>query len=150
MARTHRPDQQALYDPSFEHENCGVGFVAHIKGKQSHQIIEDAKEVLLNMTHRGAVGAEKNTGDGAGILTTLPQKFIEKVAREELKVTLAERSRFSAGLVFLPQAPQQREECKARLEMITAQEGQEFVGWRRVPKNNERIGPTALAAEPVI
>ena len=150
MVRTHRPEQQALYDPAFEHENCGVGFVAHIKGEQSHQIIEDAREVLLNMTHRGAVGAEKNTGDGAGILTTLPQKFIEKVAREELKTSLPERGRFSAGLVFLPQNERQRLECKTRVEMITAQEGQKFVGWREVPRNHESIGPSALAAEPVI
>ncbi|MFP4301686.1 MAG: glutamate synthase large subunit [Spirochaetaceae bacterium] len=150
MARKRRPVQQALYDPMFEHENCGVGFVAHIKGEQSHQIIEDAKEVLLNMTHRGAVGAEKNTGDGAGILTTLPQKFIQKVAREELKTTLPEGGRFSAGLIFLPQEESQRTECKARFETVTAQEGQRFVGWRRVPRNSESIGPTALAAEPVI
>ncbi|MFW6214713.1 MAG: glutamate synthase large subunit [Alkalispirochaetaceae bacterium] len=150
MAHRQRPGRQGLYDPAFEHENCGVGFVAHIKGKQSHQIIEDAREVLLNMTHRGAVGAEKNTGDGAGILTTLPQKLIEKVAREELNVTLPERGRFSAGLVFLPQDDSQRQACKARFETITAAEGQEFVGWREVPVNNSSIGPTARAAEPVI
>ena len=115
-----RPRQNGLYDPRFEHESCGVGFVAHIKGKQSHSIIEDAEEVLLNMTHRGAVGSDKNSGDGAGILTTLPQDFLEKVAAEELKIVLPPRGLYSAGIVFLPREPECAQQCVARIDEIVA------------------------------
>src|SRR4029079_15258614 len=78
------PPKQGLYDPAFEHDSCGVGFVAHIKGKRSHQILIDAEEVLRNMDHRGGCGCETNTGDGAGILTALPHEFLQRVVRKEL------------------------------------------------------------------
>ncbi|HUX13975.1 MAG TPA: glutamate synthase large subunit, partial [Spirochaetia bacterium] len=150
MSQQARPKQYGLYDPSYEHESCGVGFVAHIKGKRSHDIIEKAKEVLLNMTHRGAVGSEKNTGDGAGVLTALPWEFLEEVAKEELELDLPERGTYAAGIVFLPSDNAEREGCREAFERIIAEEGQRLVGWRIVPRDNAMIGPTALASEPVM
>jgi glutamate synthase (NADPH/NADH) large chain len=149
MALKKRPGPYGLYDPQFEHESCGVGFVAHIKGKKSHKIVEDANEMLIRMTHRGAVGSEKNTGDGAGIQTTLPQEFLEAVAKEE-GFTLPERGKYSAGIVFFPQEDKLREDCKAYFESVIKEEGQTLLGWRIVPTNNEMIGPTAIASEPVM
>ncbi len=150
MALRQRPKKQGMYDPQFEHDSCGVGFVAHIKGKQSHQIIDDAREILVRMTHRGAVGAERNTGDGAGILTTLPFEFLEKVAKLELGLTLPARGSWAAGIVFLPQDPALMAKCQTKFEHIVQAEGQEFLAWRKVPVDNSMIGPTALASEPVM
>ncbi|MFW5684415.1 MAG: glutamate synthase large subunit, partial [Spirochaetota bacterium] len=145
-----RPTQVGLYDPQFEHDSCGVGFVAHIKGEQSRQIIDSAREVLVNMTHRGAVGSEKNSGDGAGILTTLPQEFLEKVARSDLGIDLPSRGLYSAGLVFLPQDQTHRDACMQTVEDIVSEEGQVVLGWRDVPRDNSMIGPTALESEPAM
>ncbi len=150
MARRTRPGQQGLYSPQWEHDACGVGFVAHIKGNASHDLVPMAREVLVNMTHRGAVGAEVNTGDGAGILTALPHALLERIAGNELQVTLPERGKFAAGLVFLPQDENERQRCEAQFEGIIAEEKQRFLGWRDVPRDNSMIGPSALAAEPVI
>ncbi len=145
-----RPSAAGLYRPDYEHDACGVGFVAHIKKKASHSIVEDAKQLLINMTHRGAVGSDKNSGDGAGVLTVLPERFIEKVVSEELGLKLPERGRFSAGVVFLPTDDTGREGCKRDFEAIVEAEGQQVVGWRTVPRDNSMIGPTALASEPVM
>ena len=93
------PPKQGLYDPTYEHDSCGVGFVAHIRGERSHQILLDAEEVLRNMDHRGACGCEPNTGDGAGILTALPHEFLRKVVRQDLSTDLPEPGRFAAGIV---------------------------------------------------
>ena len=92
-----RPSAHGLYDPSQERESCGVGFVAHIKGQRSHQIVVDADTILRNMEHRGACGCEPNTGDGAGILTALPHEFLRRVADEAFGVELPEPGRFAAG-----------------------------------------------------
>ncbi len=150
MQRICRPGRRALYDPRFEHDSCGVGFVAHLKGRVNHDLLPIAAEILVNMTHRGAVGAEKDTGDGAGILTALPHAFLERIAREEFHTSLPERGAFSAGLVFLPQDPEERVRCERALEEITREEGQRFIGWRTVPRNNRSLGAGSLAAEPVI
>ena len=150
--RVLRPEPYGLYHPAYEHESCGVGFVAQIKGVRSHQIVVDADEVLRNMTHRGACGCEPNTGDGAGMLTALPHQFLHKVAHDDLKADLPEPGRFSAGLVFLPQDARQRARCKETVERIIAAQGQRLVGWRRVPTDADGadIGPSARATEPVI
>ena len=145
-----RPGKRGLYDPQHEHESCGVGFVAHIKGVQSRMIIESAAEVLLNMSHRGAVGSDKNSGDGAGILTTLPQEFLEKVAKRDLGIELPERGLYSAGIVFFPTEKADHAACKSRFEEIVAEEGQEVLGWRDVPRDSSSIGPTALDSEPIM
>ncbi len=146
------PEKQGLYDPSNEKDSCGVGFVAHIKGARSHQIVLDAAEILTNMDHRGACGCEPNTGDGAGILTGLPEQFLAKVAREEFQAELPEPGRFGAGIVFLPTDDNERKRCKEAVERLIAELGQKFVGWREVPTEPDKadIGPTARTAAPTI
>jgi glutamate synthase (NADPH/NADH) large chain len=146
------PPKQGLYDPAFEHDSCGVGFVANINGRRDHQIVRDAATILRNMTHRGACGCEANTGDGAGILTALPHEFLRLVVKDDLKANLPEPGRFAAGLVFLPRVASERESCKAAVERIICEQGQRLVGWRRVPTDAKRadIGPSAAATEPVI
>ncbi|MGD9635946.1 MAG: glutamate synthase-related protein, partial [Pirellulales bacterium] len=144
------PPRQGLYDPANEHDSCGVGFVAHIKGKRSHQILIDAEEVLRNMDHRGACGCEANTGDGAGILTALPHEFLARVVKQELKADLPAPGEFAAGIVFLPTDEAERAKCKSVVEELIQQQKQRLVGWRKVPTEcaNADIGPTAKAAEP--
>src|SRR5688500_642668 len=127
------PPAQGLYRPEFEHDSCGVGFVAHIKGKRSHKIIEDADHLLCRMDHRGARGAEPNTGDGAGILTALPHEFLAKVAKQAFGVTLPGAGKVAAGIVFLPTDAGERDRCKAAVAEICAEEGQALIGWRPVP-----------------
>lgn len=144
------PEKQGLYDPALEKDSCGVGFVAHIKGKRSHQIVLDAAEVLIAMDHRGACGCEANTGDGAGMLTALPHDFLAKVAQEELGAELPEPGKFGAGVLFLPQLKEERAKCKEIINQIIEAQGQRLVGWRKVPTDADGadIGPTARSAEP--
>ncbi len=146
------PTRHGLYDPAFEHDSCGVGFVAHIKGVRSRQIIDDADRILRHMSHRGACGCEPNTGDGAGMLTALPWKFLEKVAREDLHTSLPEPGLYGVGLVFLPRDAEQRQQCKDTVASIVAEQGQRLIGWREVPTDADGadIGPSARACEPVI
>ncbi|MDZ4850927.1 MAG: glutamate synthase large subunit [Pirellulaceae bacterium] len=146
------PIAQGLYDPSLEKDSCGVGFVAHVKGKPSHQIVLDADEILRNMDHRGACGCEANTGDGAGILTGLPHKFLRKVAKRDLKTELPAAGQFAAGIIFLPKDAKEREHCKKTVNALIAKHGQKLIGWRQVPvdPNGADIGPTARAGEPNI
>ena len=146
------PEAHGLYDPQFEHENCGVGFVAHIKGQRSHQIIEDAATILRNMDHRGACGCESNTGDGAGMLTALPHRFLQRVARQQLGLELPQPGRYAAGIVFLPQDLQQREECRATVQQFIAEQGQICLGWRPLPVDFDAadIGLSARACAPAM
>ncbi|HVM48545.1 MAG TPA: glutamate synthase central domain-containing protein, partial [Candidatus Acidoferrum sp.] len=141
------PPKQGLYDPRFEHEACGVGFVADIKGRKSHTIIQQALQVLLNLNHRGACGCEANTGDGAGILIQPPHDFLKLVAREG-RVSLPGPGEYGVGMVFLPQDPAQRAECEKIFGEIAAEEGQPVLGWRTIPTSNVTLGGTALASEP--
>ncbi len=144
------PAKHGLYDPANEKDSCGVGFVAHIKGQRSHQIVLDADTVLRSMDHRGACGCEVNTGDGSGILTALPDAFLRKVARVDLKADLPGPGQFAAGVVFLPQLANEREHCKRVVEKLIAETGQRLVGWRRVPTdaNAADVGPMARGSEP--
>jgi glutamate synthase (NADPH) large chain len=146
------PEAHGLYDPANEKENCGVGFIAHIKGQASHQFVHDASTMLIAMDHRGGCGCESNTGDGSGMLTALPHKFLRKVAKDDLKVDLPPAGSFAAGLVFLPRDAAQRATCKEVVEKLIAEQGQRLLGWRKVPTEAKKadIGPAALAAEPVI
>ena len=146
------PEKQGLYDPALEKDSCGVGFVAHIKGKPSHQIVMDADTILKNMDHRGACGCETNTGDGAGILVGMPDKFLRRIALSELGINLPKPGLYSVGNIFLPKDSVERDHFKQVLNRLIAAEGQKLLGWRAVPQLPDfaDIGPTALAAEPVV
>ncbi len=148
----HLPPAQGLYDPNQEKDACGVGFIAHIKGEPSHQNVLDADTILQAMDHRGACGCEPNTGDGSGIMTGLPHKFLAKVAKQDLGVDLPEPGRFAAGLVFLPRDADERAFCKESIEKLVADAGQNHLGWRDVPQETDLadVGPTARNSEPVI
>ena len=145
------PAAQGLYDPDHEHDSCGVGFVAHIKGRRSHGIVTDADRILRHMTHRGACGCEANTGDGAGILTALPHEFLKRVAGEA-GITLPEPGAYAAGNVFLPRDRAQRQSAKSILASQVAAFGQRVLGWRTVPTDVEKadVGPSARACLPHI
>jgi glutamate synthase (ferredoxin) len=143
------PKAQGLYDPQFEHDACGVGFIAHVKGKKSHGILRDALTALVNLNHRGACGCEANTGDGAGILMQTPHEFLLKAARDA-KVSLPGAKEYGVGMIFLPQDAKQRAECEKVFEQIVAEEGQTLLGWRTVPTNNSSLGFTAKASEPFV
>jgi glutamate synthase (ferredoxin) len=143
------PPKQGLYDPQYEHESCGVGFVVNIKGKKSHKIIRDAMTVLINLNHRGACGCEANTGDGAGILMQIPHGFFKEVCgRDKLKLPAA--GEYGVGMVFLPREGNERRTCEKMFENIVVEEGQKFLGWRAVPTSNATLGETAKAGEPVV
>ncbi len=146
------PERHGLYDPANEKENCGVCFIAHIKGKASHQFVLDASTMLVAMDHRGGCGCEANTGDGSGMLTALPHKLLRKVAKHDLKTELPEPGRYAAGLVFLPKDPSERKFCKETVERLIREQGQRLIGWRTVPTDSKKadVGPMALAAEPAI
>ncbi|UCB54227.1 MAG: glutamate synthase large subunit [Thiotrichales bacterium] len=144
------PEKQGLYDPALEKDSCGVGFVAHIKGEASHQIVLDADHILQRMVHRGGCGCEANTGDGAGILTSLPYEFLNRVANQDLGVELPARGRYAAGNVFLPVNEESRAHCRKIVEQIIAEQGQQLLGWRVLPIDTDAadVGPTARQSQP--
>ena len=141
------PKKQGLYDPQMERSACGIGFVVNIKGEKSHQIVRDAVTVLTNLTHRGARGAEANTGDGAGILMQIPHTFMQKKAMKRGFV-LPESGEYGVGVVYLPPDPTHRRVIEIHFENIVAAEGQRVLGWRGVPINNSALGETAKRGEP--
>src|SRR6266481_9688292 len=141
------PPKQGLYDPQFEHESCGVGFVVNLKGQRSHAIIQQGLEVLLNLDHRGACGCEANTGDGAGIIIQPPHDFLKLVAKEA-RVSLPPAGDYGVGMVFMPTKRSERAECEKIFASIVAEEGQTLLGWRAVQTNNASLGATARASEP--
>jgi glutamate synthase (NADPH) large chain len=143
-----KPVRLGLYDPEYEHDSCGVGFIAHIKGKKSHDIVINAITMLEHMEHRGACGCEENTGDGAGILTALPHAFLTKVAKRDAGITLPPAWRYGAGIVYLPTDPDQRTRCEKIVEEVIAGSKLKFLGWRDVPVDNNMIGPSAKKTEP--
>src|SRR5215831_5590511 len=143
------PRKQGLYDPRFEHDACGIGFVVNIKGEKSHEIVQQALTVLQNLDHRGACGCEDNTGDGAGILLQIPHAFLQH-ACEGIGLPLPKPGQYGVGMVFLPPDREQRRYCEQRFEAIVRQEGQEVLGWRSVPTDNLYLGETAKSREPVI
>lgn len=138
-----------LYDPGFEHDACGVGFVAHIKGAKSHAQVKDALLMLENMEHRGACGCDPESGDGAGIMIQLPHEFLWEECIH-LGIQLQEPGYYGTGMVFLPKDKEQNKICRDIIVESTAERGMEFLGFREVPVNREGIGPTALSAEPEI
>ena len=143
------PPKQGLYDPDFEHDACGAGFVVNIKGKKSHEIVSQALTILRNLAHRGACGADANSGDGAGILLQVPHTFLLKKCAE-IGIALPDAGLYAVGTAFLPQADADRAVCEERLLTVIAEEGQQFLGWRDVPTDPKTLGETAIAAQPTI
>ena len=149
MAYAHPPEAQGLYDPANEHDACGVGFVANIKGSKSHAIVEQGLTILKNLTHRGAVGADPLAGDGAGILVQIPDQFFrEEMAKQD--VTLPPVGEYGVGMVFLPKEPASRFACEYEIERAIKDEGQVLLGWRDVPCDNEGLGHSVKRIEPTI
>jgi glutamate synthase domain-containing protein 2/glutamate synthase domain-containing protein 1/glutamate synthase domain-containing protein 3 len=144
------PGKQGLYDPWFEHEACGVGFVVDVQGRKSHRILEQAIQVLRNLDHRGACGCEANTGDGAGVLIQMPHGYFQLVAKKDRLFSLPGPGEYASGLVFLPRNPTRRRRLVELFEHIIQSEGQTLLGWRTVPVNNGSLGETARAGEPFI
>lgn len=145
-------DQQkseGLYHPSFEKDSCGVGFVANIKGRKSHQIVSDALTMLERMSHRGACGCEPNTGDGAGILIQVPHEFLFNECTK-LGIKLPAFGWYGVGQVFFPQDASVREECRRVLNRQIKRMNMQLLGYRKLPVANQAIGETALQAEPVM
>jgi glutamate synthase (NADPH/NADH) large chain len=142
------PEAQGLYDPQHEKDACGVGFVVHLKGKASRSIVAQGLELLHNLEHRGACGCEANTGDGAGIMVQVPDRFLRK-ATAPLGFTLPEKGRYGTGLVFLPHDAAQRADLMARFEALVTDEDQVVLGWRDVPTDDSTLGDSARRAQPV-
>ena len=139
------PKAQGLYDPKNEHDACGIGFVAHIKGQRSHDIIQRGLTVLLNMDHRGATSSDNKTGDGAGILMQLPHDFYLS-----LRIAVPESGKYGTGLVFLPQNEEEAAYCVEVLNRYVESEGLQLITWRNVPVDNSVIGEIAKRSEPLI
>jgi glutamate synthase domain-containing protein 2/glutamate synthase domain-containing protein 1/glutamate synthase domain-containing protein 3 len=143
------PPQQGLYHPSFEHDACGVGFICHIKGQESHQVVSDALKMLENMNHRGACGCEEDSGDGAGIMVKTPDSFFRRECKK-LNITLPPAGQYGVGMLFLPKDAVQRHMCERILERIARDNGMKVLGWRDVPVDSRFVGPTPKAVEPRI
>ncbi len=143
------PPKQGLYDPRFEHDACGIGFVADIQGRRTHKIVEQGVEVLVNLTHRGACGCDPETGDGAGLLMQIPHEFL---ARETDKAgfKLPEPGEYGVGMLFLSKDPDDQAKARAMVERLVADEGQVVLGWRKVPVNSHAVGWLARESEPSI
>ncbi|MCH7858935.1 MAG: glutamate synthase large subunit [Candidatus Marinimicrobia bacterium] len=149
MSEHNYPQKQGLYDPQFEHDSCGVGFVCNINGEKSNTIIRQALEVLNRLAHRGAVGADPDTGDGAGLLIQIPHDYFSMVAQDS-GVDLPPSGKYGTGLIFLPTDNQERKLCKDTFARIIEQEGQILLGWRTLPVDNSVIGKSARDTKPVI
>ncbi len=147
--RNRFPERQGLYDPRFEHDSCGVGFVCNVKGIRSNNIIKKGVEVLNRLSHRGAVGADPKTGDGAGILIQIPHEFFSK-ACAGCGIDLPALSGYGTGLIFLPQDKKERRYCEDIFEKTIKSEGQHLLGWRDVPVDDKSIGKTARDTQPAI
>ncbi len=149
MSRGGLPPKQGLYDPKNEHDACGVGFVANIKGRKSHAIVRQGLTILENLTHRGAVGADPLAGDGAGILVQIPDRFLRAECAAQ-NLSLPAPGDYAVGMMFLPQPDTTRAHCQALVERILTEEGQTLIGWRDVPVDNSGLGESVKAVEPVV
>jgi glutamate synthase (NADPH) large chain len=147
-ARPFFPEASGLFDPRREHDACGVGFIANLKGGKTHKLIEDALCILQNLEHRGAVGADPIAGDGAGILIQIPHAFLEAEA-QKLKFKLPKPGHYACGHLFLPQDERLRAHCERVWTRIIREEGLEFLGWRSVPVDNGCLSEMVKATEPV-
>ncbi len=148
-AQHNHYSQPGLYDPAFEHDACGIGFVVDVKGRKSHAIVRQALTVLNNLDHRGARGSDPHTGDGAGILIQVPYAFLRRVCSDE-GIHLPDSDLFGAGMFFLPHERQPRLAIQRQIENIVHDAGQRALGWRVVPTNGSSLGRTARQSEPFI
>ncbi len=148
MSHRALPAAQGLYDPRFEHDGCGVGFIAHIKGHKNHTIIKQGLEILTNLTHRGAEGADK-VGDGAGLLIQIPDQFLREECAK-LNISLPKSGDYGVGMVFLPRDPQKRADAEKLIAQTVEKAGQILLGWREVPTQNDCLSAPVKAVEPVV
>src|SRR5438128_1870827 len=142
------PPAQGLYDPALDKDSCGVGFIADIKGRRSHKLVEDALAILCNLEHRGAVGADPRAGDGAGILVQIPHKFFAKKA-DRLGFALPSPGEYAIGVLFMPRDPDWRQVIRDIWAQMIKREGMTLLGWRDVPKDNSTLGESVKPTEPV-
>ncbi|MGQ4810310.1 Ferredoxin-dependent glutamate synthase 1 [Candidatus Entotheonellaceae bacterium PAL068K] len=149
MTKPGVPPQQGLYDPAYEHDACGIGFIVNIKGQPSHTLVQQALTILQNLDHRGARGCETETGDGAGLLLQVPHRFFQH-ACDGLGFHLPQPRQYGVGMVFLPDDKEQRHQCEQIVEGIVIEEGQHVLGWRKVPTDNHNLGNTAKSCEPFV
>lgn len=140
-------EQQGLYDPGFEHDACGVGFISDIKGKKSHHIVSDALTILENMEHRGACGCDPDSGDGAGILIQIPHDFFTEES-SKLNISLGNPGEYGAGMLFFPKKATIKEACRNAIKKAAEKSGLQILGYRKVPVDIKGIGETTLSAEP--
>ncbi|MAY19881.1 MAG: glutamate synthase large subunit [Erythrobacteraceae bacterium] len=143
------PSTQGLYDPANEHDACGVGMVAHIKGEKSHAIVSQALEILEKLDHRGAVGADPLLGDGAGLLMQIPDALIRRWAGEQ-GIDLPPVGEYAVAMSFMPQDDAARDFVAERFEKLAAKEGQKVIGWRDVPTTLDGLGDAVIASMPVM
>ncbi|KXJ96989.1 glutamate synthase [Microdochium bolleyi] len=144
------PVKQGLYDPDLEKDACGVGFACHIKGKASHKIVSDARNLLCNMTHRGAVGSDARDGDGAGVMTSIPHRFFIKNFEKEQDIKLPPQGQYAVGNIFFKPEEETLQEQKRQLEDIADSLGLRVLGWRELPVDSTLLGPAARSREPTI
>ncbi len=149
MEKFNAYERQGLYNPDMEKDSCGVGFIANIKGEKSHAILEQGLQILKSLKHRGAVGADASTGDGAGILFQMPHDFFKKET-EKLNINLPKPGDYAVCMAFLPRQPNARLYCEGILEKIIREEQQILLGWREVPVNTSACGESARATRPVV
>ena len=149
MTQRSLPEKQGLYDPRYEHDACGVGFVVNLKNRHSHSIVRDALQILNNLEHRGACGCEKNTGDGAGILVQMPHDFLRRECAK-LGIDLPAPGQYGCGLVYLPTDERGKKICEEAFEGVVREEGQTVLGWRTVPVDSSPLGATARESMPII
>src|SRR5438552_11204270 len=143
------PQAQGLYDPRLEHDACGIGFVASVKGHKSHDIIVKGIQVLINLTHRGACGCDPETGDGAGVIIQIPHNFFVRECKK-LGFTLPGAGEYGVGMTFLPVEPHPRLMCEGIIERIVREEGLSVLGWRDTPIEGGAIGRVARNSQPYI
>ena len=141
-------ERHGLYRSQFEHDACGMGFVAHIKGQKSHDIIENALTVLDNLTHRGAAGSDPESGDGAGILIQVPHAFFAVACAKE-GFSLPDEGRYAVGMMFMQRDEKRRKKTASHIERIIEEEGQQVLGWRDVPVNEDACGWLARETMPI-
>ncbi len=149
MNQSTLPTRQGLYDPRNEHDACGVGFIVHIKGQKSHAIVRQGLQLLTNLTHRGAVGADPKAGDGAGILIQIPDTFL-RAECSQLNISLPAKGDYAVGMVFLPRDVLSRHRCEKLLTDFIAEEKLQLLGWRDVPVNNDGLGESVKLVEPFV